>query len=256
MKISVFLQNIFTKLRYFLQFSYHGKNYFGYQIQPRQISVQEVLEDALSTILQQKIKITAAGRTDTGVHAKKIFAHFDVENILEDKLLHQLNSFLPPDIAVQDLFKVKEDFHARFDATFRTYQYHISLDKNSFKEDSSWQLWRRNLDIKRMNVASTILLEYSDFTSFSKVNTDSKTNICRISRADWELHDTELIFTITADRFLRNMVRAIVGTLVEIGAGKYEPEYVRKIIEDKDRCSAGTSAPAKGLFLVDVGYNF
>ncbi|MFC6269601.1 tRNA pseudouridine(38-40) synthase TruA [Frigoriflavimonas asaccharolytica] len=243
-------------MRYFLQFSYHGKNYFGYQIQPNDISVQEVLEEALSTILQQKVKITAAGRTDTGVHAKKMFAHFDAELNLEKKLIHQLNSFLPPDIAVQDLFAVNEDFHARFDATFRTYQYHISLEKNPFTEDSSWQLWRRILDVNRMNEASKILLEYSDFTSFSKVNTETKTNICRISTANWELQNNELIFTITADRFLRNMVRAIVGTLVEIGAGKYEPAYLKKIIEDLNRCSAGTSAPAKGLFLVDVGYNW
>ena len=251
-----FCKTFLENLRYFLQFSYHGKNYFGYQIQPREISVQEVLEEALSTILQQNIKITGAGRTDTGVHAKKMFAHFEVETELGNKVVHQLNSYLPSDIAVQDLFKVKEDLHARFDATFRTYQYHISLEKDPFTEDSSWQMWKRNLDMNKMNEASKILLEYSDFTSFSKVNTDTKTNICKIYRADWELQNNDLIFTISADRFLRNMVRAIVGTLVEIGAGKYEPEYLRNIIEDKNRCSAGTSAPAKGLFLVDVGYNW
>lgn len=245
---------ISQKLRYCLEFSYHGKKYFGYQIQPNEISVQEVLEDAISTILQQKIKITAAGRTDTGVHAKKMFAHFDVETKLGNNVVHQLNSYLPPDIAIQKIFEVKDDFHARFDATFRTYQYHISLAKNPFTEDFSWQMWKRKLDVERMNLASKILLEYSDFTSFSKVNTDTKTNICKIYRADWELQNNELTFTISADRFLRNMVRAIVGTLVEIGAGKYEPAYLKQIIKDKNRCSAGTSAPAKGLFLVDVGY--
>lgn len=255
MKISVFLQNISDILRYFLEFSYHGKNYFGYQIQPNQISVQEVLEEALSTLLQQKIKIIAAGRTDTGVHAKKMFAHFDVEEILPEKLLHQLNSFLPADIAVHKIFQVKEDFHARFDATFRTYQYHISQEKNPFTEDFSWQLWRRKLDVERMNLASKILFEYSDFTSFAKVNSDAKTNICKIYRADWEKQDNELTFTISADRFLRNMVRAIVGSLVDIGAGKYEPENLRQIIEGKNRSLAGTSVPAKGLVLVDVGYN-
>lgn len=249
-----FCKIFLEKLRYCLKFSYHGKKYFGYQIQPNEISVQEVLEEAISTILQQKVKITAAGRTDTGVHAKMMFAHFDVENDLGNNLGHQLNSYLPPDIAIQEVFKVKDDFHARFDATFRTYQYHISLNKNPFTEDFSWQMWKRKLDVDRMNLAGKILLEYSDFTSFSKVNTDAKTNICKIYRADWELQNNELTFTISADRFLRNMVRAIVGTLVDIGAGKYEPEHLKQIIEDKNRCSAGTSAPAQGLFLVDVGY--
>ena len=243
-------------MRYFLQFSYHGKNYFGYQIQPNEISVQEVLEEALSTILQQKIKITAAGRTDTGVHAKKMFAHFDTEEILDEKLVHQLNSYLPPDIAVQDLFKVKDDFHARFDATFRTYEYHISEKKNPFTQDSSWQLWKRKLDVEKMNLAAKILFEYSDFTSFAKVNSDAKTNICKIYKAEWTKYENELTFTISADRFLRNMVRAIVGTLVDIGAGKYEPETMREVIEGKNRNLAGTSVPANGLFLVDVGYNF
>jgi tRNA pseudouridine38-40 synthase len=243
-------------MRYFIQFSYSGKNYFGYQIQPNQISIQEVLEKALSTILREEIKIIGAGRTDTGVHAKQIFAHFDTEKIIGENLVYQLNSFLPEDIAVQKTFKVKSDFHARFDATFRTYEYFISLEKNPFTQDSSWQIWKRDLDINLMNEACKVLFEYHDFTSFSKIHTENHTNNCRIYKAFWEQNGTELKFTISADRFLRNMVRAIVGTMVEIGNGKIEPRDLRKIIEDKNRNSAGTSAPSQGLFLVDVGYDF
>ena len=243
-------------MRYFIRFSYHGKNYFGYQIQPREISVQEELEKALSTILREEIKTTGAGRTDTGVHAKKMFAHFDTEQILDENLPHKLNSFLPPDISVKTIFKVKDDFHARFDATFRTYEYYISLDKDPFTQDSSWQIWKRNLDIDKMNEACKILFEFEDFTSFAKLHTDNKTNNCKIYKAFWEQNGTELKFTISADRFLRNMVRSIVGTMVEIGNGKLQPEDLRKIIAEKNRNSAGTSAPPQGLFLVDVGYDF
>ncbi|WP_027375781.1 tRNA pseudouridine(38-40) synthase TruA [Kaistella palustris] len=243
-------------MRYFIEFSYCGKNYFGYQIQPNQISVQQVLEHALTTILREKIKTTGAGRTDTGVHAKKIFAHFDTDKVLSVNLVYQLNSFLPPDIAVRNIFPVRDDLHARFSASFRTYEYLLNLQKDPFAQDSSWQIWKRDLDIKRMNEACAILFEYEDFTSFSKLHTDNKTNNCKIYNAFWEQNETELKFTISADRFLRNMVRAIVGTMVEIGNGKMEPEELRRIIEDKDRSSAGTSAPPQGLFLVDVGYEF
>ena len=243
-------------MRYCIEFSYLGKNYFGYQIQPDQISVQEVLEKALSTILREKIKTTGAGRTDTGVHAKKIFAHFDTEKNIGDNLVYQLNSFLPQDISIKIIFPVKEDFHARFDATFRTYEYYITLEKNPFTQDSSWQIWKRDLDVDRMNEACKILFQYEDFTSFSKLHTGNKTNNCKIYKAFWEQDRLELKFTISADRFLRNMVRAIVGTMVEIGNGKMEPEDLHKIIQDKDRSSAGTSAPPQGLFLVDVGYDF
>ena len=243
-------------MRYCIEFSYSGKNYFGYQIQPDQISVQEVLESALSTILREKIKTTGAGRTDTGVHAKKIFAHFDTEKEIVENLTYQLNSFLPQDISIKKIFPVKENFHARFDATFRTYEYYITLEKNPFTQNSSWQIWKRDLDIKRMNEACKILFEYEDFTSFSKLHTENKTNNCKIYKAFWEQNGTEIKFTISADRFLRNMVRAIVGTMVEIGNGKIAPSDLRTIIEDKNRNSAGTSAPAQGLFLVDVGYEF
>ncbi|MGZ5210891.1 MAG: tRNA pseudouridine(38-40) synthase TruA [Kaistella sp.] len=243
-------------MRYFIEFSYFGKNYFGYQIQPNEISVQEELEKALSTILREDIKTTGAGRTDTGVHAKKMFAHFDTDLNLDENLAYKLNSFLPPDIAVKRICSVKEDFHARFDATFRTYEYYISLEKNPFTQDSSWQMWKRTLDINKMNEACNILFEYEDFTSFAKLHTDNKTNNCKIYKAFWEQNGTELKFTISADRFLRNMVRAIVGTMVEIGNGKIQPADLRKIIEDKNRNAAGTSAPSQGLFLVDVGYDW
>jgi tRNA pseudouridine38-40 synthase len=243
-------------LRYFIEFSYNGKNYFGYQIQPKDISVQEELEKALSTILREEIKTTGAGRTDTGVHAKKMFAHFETEQLLSDQLTYKMNSFLPSDISIKRIFPVKDDFHARFDATFRTYEYYISLEKNPFTEDSAWQLWRRNINVDRMNEACKILFEYEDFTSFAKLHTDNKTNLCKMYRAEWEQNGSELKFTVSANRFLRNMVRAIVGTMVEVGSGKIQPEDVRKVIENKDRNSAGTSAPAHGLFLVDVGYEF
>lgn len=243
-------------MRYFIEFSYSGKNYFGYQVQPREISVQEVLEKALSTILRDEVKTTGAGRTDTGVHATQIFAHFDTDKNVTDKLVYQLNSFLPTDIAVKRIFSVKDDFHARFDATFRTYEYYISLKKNPFTQDSAWQIWKRDLEISRMNEACKILFEYKDFTSFSKLHTQNKTNNCKIYKAYWEQNGSELKFTISADRFLRNMVRAIVGTMVEIGSGKLEPSDLRTIIEDKNRNAAGTSAPAQGLFLVEVGYDF
>ena len=243
-------------MRYFIEFSYNGKNYFGYQIQPKDISVQEELERALSTILRQEIKTTGAGRTDTGVHAKKMFAHFETDQILSDQLSHKLNSFLPADISVKRIFKVKDDFHARFDATFRTYEYYISLEKNPFTQDSAWQMWKRTLDVEKMNEACEFLLKHQDFTSFSKLHTQNKTNNCKIYSAFWEQNNSELKFTISADRFLRNMVRAIVGTMVEIGNGKLKPEDLDRIIAEKNRNSAGTSAPAQGLFLVDVGYDF
>lgn len=250
------MRSKFSKLRYFIEFSYNGKNYFGYQIQPNENSVQEELEKALSTILRRKMKITGAGRTDTGVHAKKMFAHFDMDKILDEDLTIKLNSFLPLDISIRRIFQVKDDFHARFDASYRTYEYYVSLDKNPFMQDVSWQIWKKDINIEKMNDACKILFEYEDFTSFAKVGGDNKTNICKIYKAQWDRNETELKFTISANRFLRNMVRAIVGTMIEIGSGKINPEDLRTIIENKNRNSAGTSAPAQGLFLVDVGYNF
>ena len=244
-------------MRYFIEFSYNGSAYFGYQIQPKQISVQEELEKALSTILRESVKTTGAGRTDTGVHAKKMFAHFETDQLLSENLIYKLNSFLSENIAIKRIFKVDDDIHARFSATYRTYEYYISLEKNPFSKDSSWQYWRqKTLNINLMNEACKILFEYDDFTSFAKLHADNKTNICKIYKAEWEQLGNQLRFTISADRFLRNMVRAIVGTMVEIGTGKIAPQDLRRIIEEKYRNSAGVSAPAQGLFLVDVGYDF
>lgn len=241
-------------MRYFIEFSYNGADFFGYQIQPNQISIQEVLEKALSTILREKITTTGAGRTDTGVHAKKIFAHFDTEQEISEDLTKKLNAILPKSIAIKRIFRVEDDFHARFSATYRTYEYHISLAKNPFNEAFSWQMWRRNLDVEKMNEACKILFKYEDFTSFSKLHTDVKTNNCTIYHAEWQKQGDDLVFTISANRFLRNMVRAIVGTLVEVGVGKLKPNDLHQIIKSKYRNNAGASAPAHGLFLVDVGY--
>lgn len=244
-------------MRYFIEFAYDGSSFFGYQIQPNEISVQEELEKALSTILREPIKTTGAGRTDTGVHAKKMFAHFETEQKLDENLVYKLNSFLSENISIKRIFEVPDDMHARFSATFRTYEYYISSEKDPFTTNSSWQTWRQKpLDIDAMNEACKILFEYDDFTSFAKLHTDNKTNLCKIYKAEWEQFGNQLKFTISADRFLRNMVRAIVGTMVEIGTGKLQPNDLRKIIEDKYRNSAGVSAPAQGLFLVDVGYDF
>ncbi len=242
-------------MRYFIEFAYSGKNYFGYQVQPREITVQQVLEEALSTLLREKIKTTGAGRTDTGVHARKMFAHFDTEALLPEDLEYKLNSFLPADIGIHRIFSVRADLHARFDATYRTYEYYIATRKDPFRQDSAWQLWRRSLSVEKMNEACKILFEYQDFTSFAKLNTDTKTNNCTIYKAFWEQQGSLLKFTISADRFLRNMVRAIVGTMVEIGNGKMQPEDLRAVIERKHRNAAGGSAPPQGLFLVDVGYD-
>lgn len=243
-------------MRYFIEFSYNGADYFGYQIQPNQISIQEVLEKALSTILREEIKTTGAGRTDTGVHAKKIFAHFDTAQEISNELPQRLNALLPASIAIKKIFKVADDLHARFSAIYRTYEYHISLTKNPFTEGFAWQIWRKPLDIDKMNEACKILFDYDDFTSFSKLHTDVKTNLCKIYKAEWHQYEDSLVFTVSADRFLRNMVRAIVGTMVDVGIGKLQPMDLHRIIQAKYRNSAGASAPAHGLFLIDVGYDF
>ena len=237
-----------------MEFAYNGKAYHGWQNQPNAISVQEVLEKALSTILKQEINITGAGRTDAGVHASQMFAHFDFDGDFEtNDLVYKLNSFLPKDIAIHDICKVNPEAHARFDAVSRTYHYKISASKNVFNYDFAYQV-HLPLNVDAMNEACKILLDYKDFQCFSKSNTDVKTYYCDIKEAYWVKKDDQLIFTITANRFLRNMVRAIVGTMVNIGLGKLNPEDLHGIIASKDRGKAGFSVPAHGLYLVEIVY--
>ncbi|MGM5630174.1 tRNA pseudouridine(38-40) synthase TruA [Apibacter raozihei] len=241
-------------MRYFIQFSYDGTGYSGYQIQPRQLTVQEVLEKSLSTLLRQPVKTIGAGRTDAGVHASDMYAHFNFPNPFPPNFLKRLNSFLPDDIAVRRIVPVADQAHARFDALRRTYRYFISTRKNPFKQKFHAQFLYYDLEVQKMNEAARILFEYTDFTSFSKLHADNKTNDCTIFEARWEQNEDELVFIITANRFLRNMVRAITGTLIDVGRGKRTLEDFREIIEKKDRAFASTSAPAQGLVLVKVEY--
>lgn len=241
--------------RYFIRLAYNGKNYHGWQLQENAVTVQEVLENALSLQLNEVIKTTGAGRTDTGVHAREFYAHFDVIKLIQDipKLVFKLNSFLPDDISVFDIFPVKEEAHARFDAISRTYKYQITRQKDPFNSEFSYYLYG-DIDLDKMNEAAKILFDYTDFTSFSKTGTQVKTNDCRISYAKWEQVGNMMTFTITADRFLRNMVRAIVGTLLDNGKGNLDENGFRKIIESRSRSYAGYSVPACGLFLDKIEY--
>lgn len=242
-------------MRYFLELSYNGKNYHGWQIQPSDISVQQVVQQSLSTILRMPIEIVAAGRTDAGVHASQIFAHMDIDSALnENDLVYKLNSLFPADIAVRQIKRVKDDAHARFSATFRSYEYKISLEKNPFTMGFSWQVTNQEFDIDKMNEAAALLLNYENFKCFSRSKTDVKTYNCDITRAVWKKEGNGLVFYISADRFLRNMVRAIVGTLIEIGIGKMTINQFKNVIQSMDRRNAGASVPACGLFLTQVGY--
>lgn len=241
-------------MRYFIEIAYNGKNYFGWQRQPKQMSVQQVIEESLSTLLREDIKITGAGRTDAGVHAKQLFAHFDFEAINDTKaLVFRINSFLPKDISVVNIFQVKDNAHARFDAVAREYEYVISLRKDPFSQDFAYQL-NKIPDVDLMNKTSELLFNHIDFQCFSRSKTDVKTYNCVISKARWELIDNKLTFTISADRFLRNMVRAIVGTLLDVGFGKTTAEDFQAILNSKNRSKAGASAPAHGLYLTKVKY--
>ncbi|WP_308993518.1 tRNA pseudouridine(38-40) synthase TruA [Mariniflexile litorale] len=241
-------------MRYFIELSYNGTAYYGWQKQPKAISVQEVVEKGLSLLLKVKVSIMAAGRTDTGVHAQQMFAHFDVDVAFsETDLVYKLNAFLPKDVAIHTIFKVKDDAHARFNALSRTYLYRISLRKNVFNFDNAYYV-KQTLDIEKMKEASKILLQYKDFQCFSKVNTDVKTYNCNIMQAEWFFENDELHFVIKADRFLRNMVRAIVGTMIEIGLGKLQIEDLHTIINSKNRSEAGFSVPAHALYLTTIEY--
>ena len=252
-------------MRYFIQLSYDGTGYHGWQVQPNGVSVQEVLQKALSTLLRQPTEVTGAGRTDAGVHASMMVAHFDWPAAHEGEgceempldctqLTYKLNRLLPPDVAVQAVRPVGPEMHARFSATRRTYHYYIHTRKNPFLRGYSWQV-NVPLDFALMNEAAQVLLEYSDFTSFSKTGTDVKTNICQLTEARWEqLKPGEWRFTVSANRFLRNMVRAIVGTLVEVGRHRMTISQMRHAIEAKDRQRAGESVPCHALYLTNIEY--
>ena len=241
-------------MRYLVRLKYNGSDFCGWQIQPNSSTVQEVIEEKLSMLLNEDVKVIGCGRTDTGVHARDFYLHFDTKNIGLDSenLKYKLNSVLPSSIAIIELRKVSDEFHARFSAVSRQYKYYINLSKDPFK-DNFWFV-RQSLDLRAMKEAGGVLMDYEDFTSFSKLHTDAKTNLCKITQMDLEGNEDCVVITITANRFLRNMVRAIVGTLVEIGLGKRPPQDMRRIIEAKNRCEAGSSAPAKGLFLNEIKY--
>ena len=241
-------------MRYFLELSYNGKAYHGWQKQPNAVSVQEVLEKALKTVLKTEISLVSAGRTDAGVHAKQLFAHFDFETEINTKeLVYKLNALLPKDVAVATIFKVIDDAHARFHAIARSYVYRLSPVKDAFNTDFAYY-FKPKLDVEKMNDAAKLLLGTQDFQCFSKSNTDVFTYNCTITEALWKKVDNEYHFHISADRFLRNMVRAIVGTLINIGIGKLTVEDMSRIIASKNRSEAGYSVPACGLYLTKVAY--
>ncbi|MDA3893008.1 MAG: tRNA pseudouridine(38-40) synthase TruA [Salinivirgaceae bacterium] len=244
--------------RYFIKLDYNGSKFHGWQIQPNATTVQEWINKALSNILKEGINVVGCGRTDTGVHARNFYAHFDSDSeYLQDdsNLVYKLNRFIPKEILVYKIIKVKQASHSRFDATSRTYNYYITQNKDPFYYMYSHQV-NGDLDIDLMNDAAKKLLNYTDFTSFSKVDTDVKTNNCKITEAQWAVSLENIVFTITADRFLRNMIRAIVGTLLDVGRKKLTIADFCTIIEAKDRCQAGSSAPGNALFLVNVKYPY
>lgn len=265
-----YLTEIELIMRFFLDIAYNGANFHGWQIQPNASSVQENIEKSLSILLRNQTSITGAGRTDTGVNARQMYAHFDFETDISnnDKILLSLNRMLGPDIHIRNIFRVEESAHARFDAVKRTYKYFVSFTKNPFTGTFFWQS-STPLRMDKMNEAASLLLHTDDFTSFAKLHSDAKTNICKVTEAYWMPieKDSEasgllgtplygIVFTITADRFLRNMVRAVVGTLIEVGREKLSLTGFKEIIESKDRCLAGTSMPANPLFLWDIKYPF
>lgn len=242
-------------MRYFIELSFLGKNYHGWQIQTNAKSIQETLSQALEKIYSSPVNLVGAGRTDSGVHAEQMFAHFELEQLLDTNLATQnLNAFLPDDIVIKNIFRVKDDVHARFSAIKRSYEYRIYRGRNPFLLDSTYQIHNQLLDVKKMNLAAKVLLEKTNFKCFSKSKTDVRTYECHISEAIWVENNDMLIFCISADRFLRNMVRAIVGTLLEIGKGRKTIEDLEFIIKSQDRSQAGTSVPAQGLFLTQVMY--
>lgn len=243
-------------MRFFLKLAYDGSGFHGWQRQPNANSIQQTLEDAISVILGEKKDIVGAGRTDTGVHASEMYAHMDIEKDFNpERFLTSLNRMVGNAISVDSLLPVANNAHARFDAVKRSYSYFISLAKNPFSFNYTHRL-SFVPDIDKMNEAAEILLKTDDFTSFAKLHADTKTNICKVTKAEWKLLENNdiIVFTIEADRFLRNMVRSTVGTLLDVGRGKLSIDDFVEIIERKDRCAAGVSMPAKGLFLRHIEY--
>lgn len=247
-------------MRYFMRLAYNGAPFHGWQRQPNASSVQQTLEEALQTVLRHETPVVGAGRTDTGVNARVMYAHFDTDNPIEEKrrFITSINRLCGREIAVYDIFDVPDTAHARFDATQRTYKYFVTDTESPFARQFAWQM-TSPLDVDAMNQAASILFDFSDFTSFAKLHADTKTNICKVTEAKWEpclftTSESGLVFTISADRFLRNMVRAVVGTLVDVGRGKLSPGGFREVVNCKNRCAAGTSMPPHPLFLWDIRY--
>ena len=245
-------------MRYFLRFAYDGTAFHGSQRQPNGVTVQETMEQALALIFREEVQLTFAGRTDAGVHAREMYAHFDIGDEAmkkeRERLVFRLNGILPDSIAIFDIYPVKENAHARFDAVRRTYEYHIIDHKDPFLCKQATRV-RPGLDFAAMNESAKLLIGKQDFASFCRTNTDVKTTICDLKQAEWkELDNGHAVFTISADRFLRNMVRAVVGTLFEIGRGKMTKEQFAEVITQHNRCAAGDSAPAEGLYLTHIEY--
>ncbi|PID94662.1 MAG: tRNA pseudouridine(38-40) synthase TruA [Bacteroidales bacterium] len=241
-------------MRYFLYLSYKGTNYSGWQIQPNAMTVQEMIEKAMAVVLRERVPIAGAGRTDTGVHAKEMVAHFDLHRDIDiEKLPFRLNSFLPKDIAINKIVAVKDDAHARFSAISRSYEYYLYFDKNPFLQELAYRHHQR-LDFDLMNLAANKMIGRHDFTSFSKLHTSNKTNICKIEQAIWQKKYGCWVFSIKANRFLRDMVRATVGTLLLVGQGRISIDDFCQIMAAKDRRKAGSSVAADGLYLVDIEY--
>ncbi len=242
-------------MRYFIEFSYKGTNYSGWQKQNNAISVQQKLDEALTLILRETIETVGSSRTDTGVHAEQQYAHFDTNQPVKDceVLTYRLNSLLPFDIAVHRVFAVEDTAHSRFDANYRRYEYRIVKRKNPFLHNES-HIFHKPLNIQLMNEAALLLFKYKNFESFSKMHTQVNNFLCEITEAEWFEKDGILIFSVKSNRFLRGMVRALVGTLLEVGTGKKTIADFEKIIQAQDRSKAGAQAPAEGLFLVEVGY--
>jgi tRNA pseudouridine38-40 synthase len=245
--------------RYFVKLAFRGTAFHGWQIQKNAITVQQLLNNAFSLLLRENIKLTGCGRTDAGVHAWQFFAHFESEKVLDEKereqLVFKLNNYLPQDVVIHSVFPVEDHVNARFTATSRTYQYVLTRNKDPFMEGFSHYVYGP-IHVEAMNQAALLLTGKHDFTSFSRVDTQTRTNLCTVSHAFWKERDNLLVFTICADRFLRNMVRAVVGTLLDVGVGKMDAGDVEKILASKNRSNAGDSVPACGLFLIEVTYPF